>query len=126
MSAELLFALFPLVLFLLVMVFVVGGTALWIWMLVDAVQVPDDRLYRSGNKVTWILVIALTQILGAAIYYFAGRPTAEARAWYRAQFGPPPGWGPPAPYQGPAQYQGPPAYQRPDDLPPQQAPSPPP
>ncbi len=68
------------------LVFAVIGIAsigLWIWMLVDAIQVPDDRFYKSGTKVTWVLVVALLGGLGALIYFFAGRPTPETRQYLK-------------------------------------------
>jgi hypothetical protein len=49
----------------------IGGTGLWIWMLVDcATKEPDT----GNSKVTWVLIIALTHIIGAAIYFFVRRP----------------------------------------------------
>jgi hypothetical protein len=51
----------------------IGGFALWILALVDAVRVPDDSMYRAGTKVTWVLVIVLTGFIGAIIYYAVGR-----------------------------------------------------
>jgi hypothetical protein len=59
---------------LLIVLVVFGGFALWIVALVDAIRVPDDSMYRSGNKTVWVLVIALTGFIGAIIYYAAGRP----------------------------------------------------
>ncbi len=49
----------------------------WIWALVDAIRVPDDSLYRSGDKLVWVLVIVLLQIVGAIIYLAVGRPRKE-------------------------------------------------
>ncbi len=45
--------------------------AFWIWMLIDCVQ----RDYGNDNseKIVWVLVIVLAQILGAIIYFFVGR-----------------------------------------------------
>lgn len=44
--------------------------AFWIWMLIDCIK--NENI--SGNeKVAWVLVIALTHLLGAVIYFFAGR-----------------------------------------------------
>ena len=49
--------------------------AFWIWMLVDCIK--NENL--SGNeKVAWVLVIALTHLLGAIIYFFAGRTRRKA------------------------------------------------
>lgn len=97
------------VVFLVVMVLAIGGTAFWIWMLVDAVQVPDDRFFRGGTKTTWVLVVALLGGLGALIYFFAGRPDPETRAYLKQVretgqqpygYGPPPS-GPPQGWQQP-------------------------
>jgi hypothetical protein len=51
-----------------------AGLAFWIWALVDAVRVPDDSLYRAGNKVVWVIIIAVLGALGAIIYVLIGRP----------------------------------------------------
>jgi Phospholipase_D-nuclease N-terminal len=48
--------------------------ALWVWALVDAIRVPDDSGYRAGTKLIWVLVIALTGFIGAAVYLAVGRP----------------------------------------------------
>lgn len=45
-------------------------TAFWIWMLVDAAQHPG---LDQSEKIVWVVVIALTHFLGAAIYFFAAR-----------------------------------------------------
>ena len=48
--------------------------AFWIWMLIHAIQ---NRGLSEGEKVAWVLVIALLHFLGAVIYFFAGRPKAR-------------------------------------------------
>lgn len=48
------------------------GTVFWIWMLVDC---ATNEPANSNDKVLWILIIVLTHLLGAVIYYFARRPT---------------------------------------------------
>ena len=45
----------------------------WILALVHAVRVPDEQ-FRSGSKLLWVVLIALTHFVGAAIYWFVGRP----------------------------------------------------
>jgi hypothetical protein len=45
------------VLFLLFFILAVAGLVLWIWALVDCVQVPDDSMYQSGTKLVWVLII---------------------------------------------------------------------
>ena len=49
-----------------------AAVAFWIWALVDAVKAPEDS-YRTGSKVVWVVVIAVTQFIGAVIYYLVGR-----------------------------------------------------
>ena len=49
----------------------VGGTILWIWMLIDcATNEPSE----GSDKIVWILVILFTHGLGALIYLLARRP----------------------------------------------------
>ena len=55
-------------------VFWVAGMVLWIWALVDVLRVPDDSLFRSGDKLIWVLVIVLTNFIGAIVYLAIGRP----------------------------------------------------
>jgi hypothetical protein len=57
----------------------IGGIALWIFALVDCIRVQDDSMYRSGTKLIWIIVIVLTQVIGAVIYLVIGRPEPGAR-----------------------------------------------
>jgi Phospholipase_D-nuclease N-terminal len=47
--------------------------AFWIWMLVHAAQ---NKGLGEGEKVAWVLIIALLHFLGALIYFFVGRPKA--------------------------------------------------
>ena len=48
--------------------------AFWIWMLVHAAQ---NKGISEGEKVAWVLIIALVHFLGALIYFFVGRPKAN-------------------------------------------------
>jgi Phospholipase_D-nuclease N-terminal len=59
-------------------VFFIVNLVLVIWALVDAIRVPDDSMYRAGNKLIWILVILLAGFVGAIIYFFVGRPGGGA------------------------------------------------
>jgi nitrate reductase gamma subunit len=53
-----------------------GGTILWIWMIIDcATQEPSE----SNDKIVWLLVILLTHVVGALIYYFRQEAGAEGR-----------------------------------------------
>ena len=55
----------------LILVFVLGGTVLWIWMLTDCIQ---HERSEGNDKLIWVLVIVLTGWIGALIYLFVRRP----------------------------------------------------
>ncbi|MEX0926825.1 MAG: PLD nuclease N-terminal domain-containing protein [Dehalococcoidia bacterium] len=47
------------------------GTVFWIWMLVDCATKEAD----TGNtKIVWVIIIAITNVIGAALYFFLRRP----------------------------------------------------
>ena len=48
--------------------------AFWIWMLVHAIQ---NKGLTDGEKVGWVLAIALAHFLGALLYFFIGRPKGK-------------------------------------------------
>jgi hypothetical protein len=60
-------------------ILVVGLFVLWLWMLIDCLKRPDDTFAYGGNnaKLIWILVIILTGLIGALIYYFLVKKTSE-------------------------------------------------
>lgn len=62
---------------------------LLVYALVDAIRVPDDSMYRAGNKLIWVLVIILAQpLIGPIIYLVIGSPQTP-RAPRRAGRPPP-------------------------------------
>jgi hypothetical protein len=61
-------------------VFVVGGLAVMVWALVDAVRMPNDASFKAGTQLVWVLVILLAQGIGAIIYLIVGRPPGGATA----------------------------------------------
>ena len=63
--------LLNLVLFLTFMVFSAGALAFWIWMLVDCLKHEPPE---GNDKMIWVLVIVLTNWIGALIYFFVRRP----------------------------------------------------
>ena len=68
-------AILPLVLiFLVALPLGLAMLAFWIWMLVHAAQ---NKGLSDGEKVAWVLIIALVHFLGALIYFFVGRPKAN-------------------------------------------------
>lgn len=42
----------------------------WIWALIDAIQNPG---LSNNERLIWVLVIVLTQVLGAILYLLIGR-----------------------------------------------------
>ena len=54
----------------LVVPLAVACFALWVWMLLDCVRNP--RL-TDTERLIWAIVICLAHLLGALIYFFAGR-----------------------------------------------------
>jgi prolipoprotein diacylglyceryltransferase len=47
------------------------GTIFWIWTIVDC---ATNEPAEGNDKVMWLVIIVLTHLIGAAIYYFARRP----------------------------------------------------
>jgi Phospholipase_D-nuclease N-terminal len=60
------------------LVFVIGGIALFIYALVDALRMPNDAAFKTGSQLVWVLVIVLAQGIGAVIYLIVGRPPGGA------------------------------------------------
>lgn len=59
---------FIILLVLFIVAIAVFALVFWIWMIIDCAK----RDFKKDNdKVIWILVIVLLQVLGAIIYYFA-------------------------------------------------------
>ena len=67
-----------------------GTFALWIYALVDAIRVPDDSMYRAGNKIIWVLVIVFAHFIGAILYLLIGKPSSTAIRPLGTQLPPPP------------------------------------
>jgi hypothetical protein len=49
--------------------------AVWLWALVDAIRNPA---LDSTTRLMWVLVIILTQLIGAVIYLVIGRTPARS------------------------------------------------
>ena len=60
----------------LVVPLAVACFAFWVWMLLDCVRNP--RLTDTGRLI-WAIVICLAHLLGALIYFFAGRRPAKPK-----------------------------------------------
>lgn len=48
-----------------------GGTILWVWMLVDCATKESSE---GNEKLTWVLIIVLTHVIGALLYLLFRRP----------------------------------------------------
>ncbi len=58
----------------------VAAILLLIYALVDAIRVPDDSMYRAGNKLIWVLVIVLLPFfIGPIVYLVVGAPKTAPR-----------------------------------------------
>ncbi|MEO7070322.1 MAG: PLD nuclease N-terminal domain-containing protein [Nostocoides sp.] len=72
-------------------ILVVGLT---IYALIDCIQTPDAQV-RNLPKWAWLILILLFDVIGSIAWFFAGRPSADAR--YRSQQG---RWNTDAPRRG--------------------------
>lgn len=70
------------------MVFFIANIVMVIWALVDAIRVPDDSMFKAGNKLIWVLVIVFTGLIGAIIYLVVGRPEPGGQAAGQRSFDP--------------------------------------
>jgi len=57
--------------------FAVGLTVFWIWMLVSAVQ---NKGLSDGEKTGWVLAIVFFHFLSSLLYLFIGHPKRHLRA----------------------------------------------
>ena len=64
-------ALLPILFILFFLVLGIGGTILWIWMIVDC---ATKERSEGNDKVVWILIIIFTHWVGALIYLLFRRP----------------------------------------------------
>jgi len=69
------FLIFPLI-WLFMMVIMVSGMVLWVFMLVHAAT------HDIKDKTAWVVVLALTTFIGAAIYYLAVKRPYDAEHPY--------------------------------------------
>ena len=70
----------------------VAALVYWIVALVEVVRLPDHQFQAAGSeKTVWVLIVVLTQIVGALIWRFAkrrevlaaaGRIPAPPAGWY--------------------------------------------
>ncbi len=65
------FGIFKLMFSSAIFILAILSSLFWIWMLIEcATREPND----GNEKIVWILVIVLTHLIGALIYFFVRRP----------------------------------------------------
>ena len=60
-----------LLLVLMILIIGLGGMALWIWTLIDCIT---NEPPEGNERIVWVVVIAVAQLLGALIYLIVRRP----------------------------------------------------
>lgn len=71
----------------------VAGMVFWIVKIIEVARIPEHQYRAAGTeKLTWLLVVALAQAIGALIWHFARRSDVLAAAGRMPA--PPPGWYP--------------------------------
>ncbi len=71
MDANLIGSLMVILFSFLAICVAIGATVFWVWMVIDcATKEPSE----GNDKIVWLLIILLTNIIGALIYYFVRRP----------------------------------------------------
>ena len=79
--------IFACIFFLIFGLVSLAATAFWIWMIIDvATRCPSE----DNKKLIWVLVVVLTGIVGAIIYFFVQRPKNPPAGVSEASPGPPP------------------------------------
>ncbi len=63
-------------LFALFFLLIISTQAFWIWMIVDCVQ-RDFK--KKDEKIIWLLIIILVQVVGASVYYFVIKREADKK-----------------------------------------------
>ena len=51
------------------------GSIFWIWMIIEA---ATKEASEGNDKITWIIIIVFTHVLGALLYFFVRRPKRKA------------------------------------------------
>ena len=71
----------------------IAGMVFWIVKIIEVARIPEHQYRAAGTeKLTWLLVVALTQAIGALIWHFARRRDVLAAAGRAPRA--PPGWYP--------------------------------
>lgn len=78
------FMLIQILFFVGFLLFGLIGLAFWIWMLIDCLKYEESE---GNDKLIWVLVIVLTNWIGALIYFFVRRP--ERKRIHQSEATPP-------------------------------------
>lgn len=100
----------------LMMVLVAGLMVVWVWMLVDVIQRPEEAFPPGQEKILWVVLLLVAGVIGGAVYYFmvyrAMGPASSAPLGVPPSSAPP-AVPPPAPPSAPLS-EGPPAMEAED------------
>ena len=72
MIASIIGGFIALVVWLVLAAISLAGLLFWVWMLIDAIR---NKSLSDNERIVWVLVIIFVNLLGAVIYFFAGRHT---------------------------------------------------
>lgn len=63
---------------LVIMGLVIGALVLWLWMLIEAVRIPDS-VWRAADqsKIVYVLLIIFLGLVGTLIYMLTARPALK-------------------------------------------------
>ncbi len=56
----------------------IGTLVFWIWAIIDVAKNPT---LTDNERLTWILVVALLQVIGAIVYLLAGRKGTKYKGY---------------------------------------------
>lgn len=71
----------------------IAGIVFWIMSIVEIARIPDDQFRAAGSeKIAWVLIVVLAQIIGALVWRFVKRKDVLAAAGHGAAA--PAGWYP--------------------------------
>ena len=66
--------IFVLMIIMLMLMFAFGAFVLWIWTLIDCIK---NEPSKGNDRIMWVLVIALTNWIGALLYLIVRRPQRQ-------------------------------------------------
>lgn len=55
---------------ILILLLMILAPIFWVWMLVDC---ATNESFEGNDKVVWVIIIAMTSVVGATLYFFVIR-----------------------------------------------------